>query len=166
MEHAGFESPLSDEQLKELGRLVVNCGFVEFLAGVHVGMLLKASPDARIDLINPLSTHRKTAILKQGLERIPKDETRKMVAEACELINAATKHRNTMLHGIWGLDSDKTDAKAIAVSTKERSGRLRADDITKCADELALASRKLADALLTDSGGKPAGKPEQLVIIS
>jgi hypothetical protein len=33
MEYAGFESPLSDEQLKELGRFVVNCGFVAPFVG-------------------------------------------------------------------------------------------------------------------------------------
>ena len=46
MEQAAFESPLTDEQLKELGRLVGNCGFVEFLIGMHVGMLIQ-SPTTR-----------------------------------------------------------------------------------------------------------------------
>jgi len=165
MEYASFESPLSDEQLRELGRLVVNCGFVEFLVGVHVGMLLNISHSARIDLINPLSTHRKAEILKRGLKEIPKEETRKLVGEACDLINAAIKPRNTILHGIWGFDSDKTDSKPIVIATKERSGGLRSDDITKCADAFALSSQKLADALLIDSGSNAPGKPERLIIV-
>ena len=133
--------------------MVINCGFVEFLVGFHVGMLLQVGPAARIDLINPLSTHRKIEILKQGSGTIPKQETRTLVAEACGLISQSIKHRNTMLHGIWGFDSEQTDAKPIAVSTKERSGRLFAEYVSKCADTLAVASRNLADALLTDSGG-------------
>jgi hypothetical protein len=165
MEHASFESPLSDEQLKELGRLVVNCGFVEFLVGIHVGMLLKVGPGARIDLINPLSTRRKTEILKQGLKGIPRKETRELVAQACDLIGPTIRHRNAMLHGIWGFDGDQTDAKPIVVSTKERAGRFPAGDISKCADTLAFVSRNLSNALLVDSDGKSAETPERLVIL-
>ena len=36
LEHAAFESPLSDEHLRELGRLVINCGFVGSLLNFHV----------------------------------------------------------------------------------------------------------------------------------
>jgi len=51
MEHAAFESPLSDEHLKELGRLVINCGFVEFLLNFHVAVILEIGTLQLLELI-------------------------------------------------------------------------------------------------------------------
>jgi hypothetical protein len=163
MEHASYESPLSDEQLKELGRLVVNFGFVEFHLGIHVGELLKVGPYGVRDLINPLSTHRKAEILRQGLKDIPNQEKRELVKQACDSAGKTIRQRNVMLHGIWGFDG--LNARPIVVSTKERSVHFLAEDITKCADTLAIASRNLSNALLVDSGGKAAETREPLIIL-
>jgi hypothetical protein len=164
VEYSGFESPLSDEQLKELGRFVVNCGFVEFLLGMHVGMLLNIAPAARVDLINPLAMQRKIEILRHGLSSIPKQETRALVTEACNLISPIMRYRNTMVHGIWAFDSSQADARSIAISTKERSGHLRAEEITKYADALAIATRKLMNAIRVDSSIAATDEPERLVV--
>ena len=166
MEHAAFESPLSEEQLKDLGRLVVNCGFVEFLMGFHVSVLLAIghSARARIELINPLATRRKIEILKGGLNTIPKPETRTLVDEACELVEPTIRERNTFLHGIWGFDGAEPDGKPVVVSTKETSGHRRPADITKHADALAIASRKLTQAMTIDREGKLVDGAERLII--
>jgi len=165
MEHAAFKSPLSDEQLKELGRLVINCGFVEFLIGFHVSMLLevKGHP-ARIALINPLSTHRKIDILTRGLRSIPKPETRALVDEACKLISPTIRERNVLLHGIWGVDGKEDESQPVVVSTKDVTGHLRAENITKNADALAIGSRKLVNAMEVDSGRKVSDEPQGLHI--
>lgn len=164
MEHAAFETPLSDDQLKELGRLVVNCGFVEFLLGIHVSMLYEISYPARLDLVSPLTTRRKIEILKAGSHTIPKPETRAFVDEACKLVDPTIRERNVLLHGIWGFDGKEPNGEPVVVSTKERSGHRRPADIAKQADALAIASRKLVDAMKTDGGGQPADKSERLVI--
>src|ERR1700730_841253 len=98
MEHAAFESPLSDEQLRELGRLIVNCGFVEFLLGFHVGMLLQVPSASRGTLVHSLSFRRKDDMLAGGLETIPKAETRKLVGEACDIAAPTIADRNLLLH--------------------------------------------------------------------
>ena len=164
MEHAAFETPLSDEELKELGRLVINCGFTEFLVGIHVSMLLEIGPSARIDLINPMATRRKLEILKGGLKAIPKPETRALVEDACKLIDPTIRARNTLLHGIWGFDADKPDGKPVVVSTKDRCGHSRPAEISKYADSLAIASCSLKNALEIDGGRKLTNDPDRLVI--
>ena len=165
MEHAAFESPLSDEHLKELGRLVVNCGFVEFLLGFHVSWILGIgrSHSARTQLINTVATRRKIEILKAGLGTIPKPETRTLVEEACKLIDPTIRERNTLLHGIWGVDGKESDSKPIVASTKDKS-HCRSEDIAKSADAFALASRKLKHAMTLDINGKFDGEAERLVI--
>jgi hypothetical protein len=165
MEHAAFESPLSDEQLKELGRLVVNCGFAEFLLGFHVSWMLGIgrSHSARTELIDTVATRRKIEILKAGLGTIPKLEVRTLVEEACELINPTIRERNTLLHGIWGVDSKESDSKPIVASTKDKS-HYRPEDIVKSADAFAVASRKLKHATTMDINGKFDDKAERLVI--
>ena len=165
MERAAFETPLSDEQLKELGRLVVNYGVVEFLLGMHVSSLCRVESDARIELISPLSTRRKLDILKSGLMRIPRDATRALVGEGCKLIDPTLRDRNVLLHGIWGFDSEKSDGKPIVASTKDRHSRLDAAAIIKTADALAISSRKLIEAFVVDGGHTPLGEPERLVIV-
>lgn len=164
MERASFEPPLSDDELKELGRLVVNCGFVEFLLGTHAGMLLEIPHFARLHLINPLSTRRKIDILTGGLDKIPKAETRSLVEEACKLASPTIRERNLLLHGIWGFDSDKPGSKAFVASTKGTADRLFPENITKTADALAVASRDLLAALVVDAGRKLGEKAERLVI--
>jgi hypothetical protein len=165
MEHAAFESPLSDEELKELGRLVVNCGFVEFLLGVHVGMLLEVPHASRGILVNSLSFRRKIDILEDGLEKVPKGETRTLVAEACSLAGPTIVDRNLLLHGIWGFDSKGPDSKPIVGTTVKKSGVRRPADITKSADALALASRKFKHAVTIDGGGKITDEAERLVVL-
>ena len=91
MENAAFESPLSDEELMELGRLVVNCGFVEFLLGFHVSKLLQSGSTAKRQLIDHLATRRKIDILKSGLKTIPKPETRDLVEKACILADPSVR---------------------------------------------------------------------------
>jgi len=110
MEHAAFASPLSDEELKELGRLVVNCGVVEFVIGMHVSSLFRISDNkARIALIHPLATKRKIDIIKAGLDTIPAAQTRALVAEGCGLADSTLRERNILLHGIQtGLTNGKT----------------------------------------------------------
>jgi hypothetical protein len=164
MERASFEPPLSDDQLKELGRLVVNCGFVEFLLGMHAGMLLDIPHFARLHLVNPLSTRRKIDILTGGLDKIPKATTRSLVEKGCKLASPTIPERNLLLHGIWGFDSDKPDSKAVVGSTKGTADRLYPENITKTADVLAVASRNLFDALVVDGGGIRGETQERLVV--
>ena len=154
MEHAAFESPLSDEELKELGRLVVNTGFAEFMLNMHVGMLHKIPHAARIVLVNPLPLRRKVDILTSGLDQIPGAETRTLIDEACKLVGASVAERNLLLHGIWGVDADRPDAKPLVAATTKTSGVRYPADITKYADMFAVASRKLKHAITIDSGGK------------
>jgi hypothetical protein len=165
MEQAAFESPLSDDELRELGRLVINCGFVEFLVGFHVSMLLNigTSARARMELVAPLATRRKIDIVKRGLATIPKSETRALVGDACKLMDPTIRERNILLHGIWGRDSKDLD-RAVVVSTKETSGHLRPADITKNADALAAASRHLLNAMMVDRVGEIVEKIEPLAI--
>src|SRR5579859_1784432 len=147
MEHAAFASPLSDEELKELGRLVVNCGVVEFVIGMHVSSLFRISDNkARIALIHPLATKRKIDIIKAGLDTIPAAQTRALVAEGCGLADSTLRERNILLHGIWGFDGKDARSKAVVVSPKDVTGHLRPADISKNADVLAAASRKLKNA--------------------
>jgi hypothetical protein len=165
MEHAAFESPLSDDQLKELGRLVVNCGFVEFLLGVHVAMVLQVPHASRGVLVNALSFRRKLDILKNGLEAIPGTETRSLVTEACNLAGPAITDRNLLLHGIWGFDSKEPDSKPVVGTTVRTSGVRRPSDITKSADALAIASRKFKRAIAVDGGHKITDEAERLVVL-
>jgi hypothetical protein len=164
MELAGFESPLSDDQLMELGRFVVNCGFVEFLVGTHVGMLLAVSHEARQEVIYPLPLVRKVEILRRGLKTIHRQETRDLVKQACDLISPAINDRNRIVHGLWGYESSGVDAKAVAVSPKERSAHVRGDSISGHADALALATRRLMNAMRVDGGEIVTDTPERLVI--
>lgn len=165
MEHAAFESPLSDEQLKELGRLVVNCGFVEFLLGVHVGMLLEVPHASRGVLVNALSFRRKLDILQDGLKTIPGAVTRKLVGDACNVAGAAIADRNLLLHGIWGFDSKDPDSRPVVGTTVKKSGVRHPADITKNADALAVASRQFKDAITIDNGGKITDDTERLVVL-
>jgi hypothetical protein len=165
IEHAAFESPLSDEQLAELGRLVVNCGFAEFLVGQHVGMLHNVQHSSRGVLIHAIPFQRKLEILKNGLETIPGGKTRSLVKEACTLAGAAITDRNLLIHGIWGFDSENPDSKPIVGTFVKTSGVRRPADITKTANALAVASRKLKHALEVDQGGKLTDKAERLVVL-
>ena len=164
MEHAAFESPLSDEQLKELGRLVVNAGFTEFLLNFHVGMLHHVPHADRIVLVNPLPLRRKVDILTSGFDQIPGAETRTLVDDACKLLSASIWERNHLLHGIWGVDADRPDAKPLVAATTKTSGVRYPADITKHADIFAVASRKLKHAITIDSGGEIKDEAERLVL--
>lgn len=163
MKHAAFTQPLTDEQLRELGRLVVNCGFVEFLLNAHAGMNFQLDGMARRELIAPLSTRKKIEIVESHLSEIPRPATRELVEEAIKLISPSIGSRNYLLHGIWGLDSDRDDAKALVISPKESKGHKSPEDITDVADGFAVASEKLARALVEDSGGQGVS-PDRLVI--
>jgi hypothetical protein len=163
MKHAAFTQPLTDEQLRELGRLVVNCGFVEFLLNIHAGMNFQLDGMARRELVAPLSTKKKIEIVESHLSEIPRLATRELVKEAIKLTIPTIRSRNYLLHGIWAMDSDRHDAKALVISPKESEGHKRPGDITDAADGLAVASEKLATALVEDSGGK-AIYPDRLVI--
>lgn len=163
MKHAAFTQPLTDEQLRELGRLVVNCGFVEFLLNIHAGMNFRLDGAARRELIAPLSTKKKIEILESHLAEIPGITTRQLLKEAVNLITPTIGARNYLLHGIWGMDSDQDSAKAVVTSPKDSKGQKRPEDITTVADSLAVASEKLARALAEDGGGK-ATFPDRLVI--
>ena len=94
MEHAAFESPLSDEHLKELGRLVINCGFVEFLLNFHVAVILEigTSSAARTHLVTPLNMRRELEVLKARRTEIPKLETRTLVDEVCKIVDFRSKN--------------------------------------------------------------------------
>lgn len=83
--------------------------------------------------------------------------------ETIKLIIPSIGSRNYLLHGIWGLDSDRDDAKALVISHKESKGHKSPEDITDVADGLAVASEKLARALVEDRGGKVIS-PDRLVI--
>ena len=163
MKHAAFTQPLTDEQLRELGRLVVNCGFVEFLLNIHAGMNFRLDGFARSELIAPLSTKKKIEIVESHLAEIPRMATRELLAEAVKLITPTIRARNYLLHGIWGVDSDLDNAKSVGSSPKEHKGQKGPEDITEVADSLAVASEKLAIALTEDGGGK-AKFPDRLVI--
>lgn len=163
MKDAAFTQPLTDDQLRELGRLVVNCGFVEFLLNIHAGMNFRLDGASRRELIAPLSTRRKIEIVESHLPEIPRMETRSLLEEAAKLITPTIRTRNYLLHGIWGMDSDQSNAKAVVISPKEDRGQKTPKDITEVADSLAVASEKLARALVVDGGGK-AEFPDRLVI--
>lgn len=164
MEQAAFE-PFDDEMLKELGRLVINFGFIEFLLDQHVGMLFKlSSGEPRRALVSPLPVRRKLDMLRAGLANIPKPATRALVDDACRLVVETIDRRNDMLHGVWGMDGGGPDAKAICIAPKKLTGHRKASDIAPTADAFAVASRKLLDALLVDAGGEPLRTPERLVI--
>jgi hypothetical protein len=162
MEHAAFESPLSDEQLRELGRLVINCGFAEFLVNFHVGMLFRLNPMAINRLIEPLPTVRRVEMLKASLGDIPKSETRQLVSDSCKLIRPTIAERNALLHGVWGVDKEGTDAKPIVWARKDKTGFRIPADITRNADALAVASRKLKHAM---TSGRVTEEAEKLVIV-
>ena len=164
MESAAFESPLTDEMLKELGRLVVNCGFVEFLLNIHAGMFFQLSETARMDLIAPLTTKRKIDIITARLGEIQNLETRRLVKDAIDMINPTIRARNNFLHGIWGMDAPGADAKPVVVSPKANSGHHRAEEICGHADTLAVASCMLLTAMATDNGGASPKMPGRLVI--
>jgi hypothetical protein len=163
MKPAAFTQPLTDEQLRELGRLVVNCGFVEFLLNIHAGMNFRLDGNARRELIAPLLTKKKVEIIESHLTKIPRLATRALLEEAVALITPTIGARNYLLHGIWGMDSDRDDARGVVVSPKANKGHKRPEDITEVADSLAVGSEKLATALAEDSGGKTA-IPDRLVI--
>jgi hypothetical protein len=164
MEHAAVESPLTDEQLKELGRLVVDCGFAEFILGMHVSMLLEIPFQSRDIAIHALPFRRKLDILQSRVDEIPKAETRTLVAEACKIIGPAIGERNLLLHGLWGVDKDGPDAKAVVAATTKKQGQRYAADITKCADAMAVASMKLKHAAMIDGGGEENKVAERLLI--
>jgi hypothetical protein len=89
MEARAFEAPLSDKELQELGRPVVNCGAVEFLLTIHVGKLFAIDGKTRMDLIAPLTTRRKIKIIAARLAEIPGESVRTLVDEACKITSPA-----------------------------------------------------------------------------
>lgn len=163
MKHAAFEQPLTDEQLRELGRLVVNCGFAEFLLNFHAGMLFRLSGSARMDLVAPLATRRKIEIIEARLDEIPRPKTRRLVGDAVKLIGPTIHARNYLLHGIWGMDGPAEGSRAVVVSPKNGSGHKRAEDISLQADRLAESTQLLAVALAENSG-ETAKTHDRLVI--
>ena len=75
MELAAFDPQLSDDQLKELGRMTVNFGYAELL----LDWLLLAAFNVRNQeairaLITPLSTTRKVELLEGQLDKCFDDE--------------------------------------------------------------------------------------------
>jgi hypothetical protein len=163
MKHAAFTQPLKDEELRELGRLVVNCGFVEFLLNFHAAMNFRLNSTTRRELIAPLATRKKIEIIESHLGDIPRIATRELLQEAVKLIDPTIRARNYLLHGIWGMDGEADNAKAVVISPRDDKGQKRPEDITEVADSLAVASEKLANALAEDGGGK-AKFPDRLVI--
>jgi hypothetical protein len=164
VEHAAFES-VDDELLKDLGRLVVNFGFVEFLLDMHLGLkLFPLSGEARAALISPLPTHRKVELLRAGQRAIPRDDVRSLVARACDLISECAGPRNDVLHGIWGYDGYSPGGFPICISLKKTKGHRAPDDVRGNADKAAIASRLLADALMVDQDHRRSGAPERLLL--
>jgi hypothetical protein len=62
------------------------------------------------------------------------------------------------------MDGEGGDAKAVVVAPKDDHGRKSPEEITLVADDLALASEKLAVALVEDGGGT-ATIPDRLIIV-
>lgn len=167
MEHAAFEL-LDESLLKELGKLVINFGFVEFLLDIHVGLKLFGIRDvtARAVLVAPLPARRKVGLLEEGVSKLPEnnDETRALVADACRLIREALNPRNDLLHGTWGLGGFLPGGRPVCVTTKKTTTYRTAEDIAPTADKLAIASRLLLDALAVDQGMPKNVFPERLLL--
>ena len=139
MEQAAIASPLSDDGLRELGRLAVNFGYAEMLLDNALSWALAVpGGQASTYLIAPLVTRRKIEILLATAKDQPEpigDLTRK----ACELIQAASSVRNDVLHGFWGVDEDGP----ISITAKKPTKGRRAEEMSEAADKVAIATRLL-----------------------
>ena len=151
MEHAAFDHQLSDDQLRELGRMTVNFGYAELLLDwLLLAALNVRNPKASRTLITPLPTKRKIELLKAELPNCPNTEASSLISKASDRIESANSDRNQIIHGYWAL---KNGVGVMAYFKKDPSkSHLTPAAVADIADNVALASRELYQAynLLND----------------
>jgi hypothetical protein len=150
MEPAAFDPQLSDDQLKELGRMTVNFGYAELLLDwLLLAALNVRNQDAIRSLITPLPTTRKIELLEAQLDKCFDDEAAKLIRDVLPLIKAANGDRNQIMHGYW---ADRGGGVLAYYRKDPQKSRVTPKGVRDIADAVALATRDLYRAYNLLSG--------------
>lgn len=153
METAAFVCPLSETGLRELGRMAINFGHLEFFLETRLRRLAKLDDPLARELIVPLTTARKLELLKAHLDQVAPLEARGLVAQACEVMTTINGERNDILHGHWGWGTDAPlVGKASGMTSKKPALRIDAARISYIADQAAIATRLFATVVALEGG--------------
>lgn len=124
-EVAAFESPLDDEGLKELGRLAVNFGHVEFLLEYRLGWLAKlnTNPEWSARLIAPLATRKKLDLFKATLDGVENKKAKECLMERGRF---STKRlpRGTTCFMAFGPSTQRANRWGLPLSERRRNETL------------------------------------------
>ena len=144
MEYAAFDPQLTDDDLRELGRMTVNFGYAELLLDwILLAALNVRNQDAIRTLISPLATRRKIELIRGQLPNCQNEEAAELIKSACKRIENANDDRNQIMHGYWAL----RDGRMTVHYRKDPSkSHLTPPTIENLCDEVALATRELFTA--------------------
>jgi hypothetical protein len=157
MEVAAFECPLTDDQLRELGRLALNFGYAEFLLDATLSRLLQVEGKAKKALIAPLTTRRKIELIEENLGQIADEAAIEHIKRACKTIDQANGDRNQLIHGYWAFHVDKETKEIQPASNSKKPSRqkLSPERLATLADAIAVATRDLYAGEMICAGHKP-----------
>lgn len=161
MEYAAFDPQLTDNDLRELGRMTVNFGYAELLLDwLLLAALNVRNHDAIRTLISPLATRRKIELLEKQLPNCPNARAVELIKSGLQKIENANEDRNQIMHGYWALKNGKM---TVHYRKDPAKSRVTPPSISTLCDQVALATRELYEAYNLLSG-KPLnlGQPHIL----
>jgi hypothetical protein len=151
MRPAAFRSPLSHEELADLGRVTLNFGYAETLLNHIVSALLRLPEgQAKLSLIAPLATSRKVEIIKENLSIIIKNDVRARLESVCKRIPPLNTQRNQMIHGYWAfrVDEQRNISPASHSSKSPSKPTIPPSAISQLADDAALITQDLYHVMM------------------
>ncbi len=165
-----YELPLSDDELRELGRFTAVFSQVDFLLNEAISALTKTPWWAMSLMLESATTGPKVNMLKKILPQIKDKEAKRLSTDVYERMLKLIDKRNHVIHGMWAqqmITAQKT-VKPACVFMRNKDAPIYTEDLRKLADKGARVSRSLGD-LLTHLAPKGVGddawvKPRRLLV--
>jgi hypothetical protein len=168
VEPTEYEIPLTDDELRELGRFTAVFSQVDYLLNEAISALTKTPWWAMSLMLESATTGPKVNMLKKILPEIRDKEAKRLASDAYDRLVKLIDKRNHVIHGMWArqLVTPQKTVKPACIFMRNKDAPVFTDELHKLADKGAKITR-LLDDLLTHLAPKGAGndvwtKPRQL----
>jgi hypothetical protein len=138
-----FQVPLTDEQLKELGRLTAIYSQIDHILGAVLSLLMKIDHKEMELLLDNMMMGTRLSLLRRQLDKFKDENTRKLATKFVENMDRFLGKRNHITHGIWGYYQDEKSMRRASYFAKAKDKPIYAKDLKAIADAAWLEARRI-----------------------
>ena len=156
-----YEIPLSDDELRELGRFQAIFSQVDFLLNEAISALTETPWWAMSIMLETATTGTKLNMLRKILPDVKDKVARHLASEATSLLSRIIERRNHVVHGMWARQL-VTPQKAVKVAChfqRHKDNPVFPEELRKLSDKGAKATRYLGDLLTHLAPPEPTQAP-------